>query len=365
MKGQLKRIFKKLGFNIEGITKISKFPNPGQFHELYPHLNTAADKASLKEYTKNLRLADSHPFYEDLLKLYVPEWNLNIRKAEFVGKGLGDESLNTYRRIETGKGEILFEKIFFTDSRLEEKLTFLQKKIFPEFKEKINSPKIQISFAGKQLTIVYFEYFILKPVPIRQRTQEAFKILNILKDIQPEIDWEDEINKLGINNFKNHPRYKWNLRGNLDIYKKENIDYKYFEECAADSVKVLAHGDLSKNNLFQGDRVVDWDHFGFYPRGFELAFIYRNFYLNDPDNSMGPLELISSYLNEEAMINKEEVERDFMYFCSIFSFEFFIRRGRKRNKRLNEIEQEIIHYLKHSERPAKQDKDTVNHLPDV
>lgn len=363
MKRQLKRIFKKLGFNTERITKVGKLPHPEQFYELYPHLNTTAEKASLKEYTKNLRLTDNQPFYEELLKRYVPEWDLDIREAEFVGKGLGEESLNTYRRIVTGKGEILFEKVFFTESRLVEKLKFLQEKISPEFEEKINSPKIQISFAGEELTIVYFEYFILNPVPIKQRTQEAFKIFNILKDIQPQPDWADEMNRLGINDFKDHQRYKWNLKGNLDLYKEENIDYSYFDECADNSVKVMAHGDLSKNNLFQGNRVVDWDYFEFYPIGFELAFIYRNSYLNDPDNRVGPLDLITTYLNKESTLNKEEVKRDFMYFSSIFSFEFFIRKGRHRNKRLNEIEQEIIHYLKYKGRSTKQGGDNLNYLP--
>lgn len=59
---------------------------------------------------------------------------------------------------------------------------------------------------------------------------------------------------------------------------------------------------------------------------------------------------------------KEEVKRDFIDFSSTYSFEFFIRKGRHRNKGLNEIKQEVMYYLKHKGRSAKQDEDRLNHF---
>src|SRR5690606_5941844 len=81
---------------------------------------------------------------------------------------------------------------------------------------------------------------------------------------------------------------------------------------------VITHGDIHFDNVFAGNYLIDWDSFGFFPHGFEVARILAK-QLEDPT-----FERLQEILNGEyrGVISEDQwhgFELSCLYFYLIFS----------------------------------------------
>src|SRR5690554_3333166 len=88
-----KWLFHYLGFMIERI------PNEDKLFSELDNSHEAVQKHVLKRLTDNIRIANNHRLYNNILKKYVPDWDINPTTASFVGNGIGEFSFNTFRKV--------------------------------------------------------------------------------------------------------------------------------------------------------------------------------------------------------------------------------------------------------------------------
>jgi len=94
---KVKWMFHYLGFIIE------KIPDENKIFSDLKNTHEAVQKHVLKRLTKNIRIANNHVLYNNLLKKCVPDWNSDFTSAMFIGNGVGEFSLDTFRKVYLGE----------------------------------------------------------------------------------------------------------------------------------------------------------------------------------------------------------------------------------------------------------------------
>ena len=287
-------------------------------------------KTEVKEYhlltfSKRIRNFILNKDYNQLLLFFVPEWDLANEQYEFVGKqghGLGESSLSTFRKVEI-KNEVLFEKVYFNSYADLHKIVWFQENMYPLLKDRIRIPKIKKIYRGDLISIVYFEYVNLKEFDDNQEF------------IQSAIELAKYFNTLSENNqayikqvliadplfdFRQHFLYKQTKEIAKNSLTKINLDLENLEKQVATSTLAISHGDLYKTNLFQENNLIDWDAFGFYPIGMEVAFLYQRlleFGIIERNDFFNWLEInFRQAMTEEKWT---EFERNALFFLYVFS----------------------------------------------
>lgn len=209
--------------------------------------------------------------YEQLLKVYDPEISLieGVIKSQFIGAGVAQDSLNTYRKVMTEK-RVLFEKIYHIHSTSPEKLTWFADNIYPQLHQLgIYTPPLVKSIKGKRLFAVYFEFLDSKIDNVRNYLEHAAEIsLKLTKIKQPENT------PIPYSSFKQHALYSSSFKTAQEEAVSFGIENSIFYKCEEwleSTPKCFAHGDLHGKNLGKPNIVIDWDEYGFYPIGFDIA----------------------------------------------------------------------------------------------
>jgi thiamine kinase-like enzyme len=297
----------------------------------------------LSRIAATLSIADNHKQYEKLLKAFVPGWQIEIKKTQFVGKGIGDSSLNTYRKVAIGEKRY-FEKVYFNVHQHLQTVRWFEKHIYDMIKGEITVPLIRKMFHGELITIVYYDYFDL--INVREEIIESHLIQfsKVLYDISHR--YRFALKKLAppdsIRDFRNHPAYqsfKKIYSANTRLLK-HGIDLKSLEKLIDQSKCILTHGDINKQNAFKNAILIDWDSFGIFPIGLDPAFIYYCLAIdkNKKANSLAWLkEYYYNVIPEEYWM---EFERNFTYFLYIFSLNRFDK------GKFEHLEQQLIKKLK-------------------
>lgn len=215
---------------------------------------------------------DAHYAYEKALVAYDPGIRLDSSwdRCEFLGAGKGLYTLNSYRKL-SRDGELLFEKIYLLRSMDWRKCEYFYDHVFPRMEvTNIHVPALVGSSIGRRLAVVRFEYVDFKPVDIEFYIDQVICITRELASLGSKfIDPPSELRDLTL-----HFGFERCFQKSLSVF--ERVDGKVEllrsmrKRCEA-LPRLVGHGDLSRPNMGGEGLVLDWDNFGFYPPGFDLA----------------------------------------------------------------------------------------------
>lgn len=292
------------------------------------------------EFTKGIRelvifyqSVNAHKDYNQLLKTLVPEWNIQIDKAFFTGKGGGKGNLNTYRKVQSND-ELLFEKIYFVEQ--DDFQNVLNVNTIIKNIEGLFCPEIQIIFKGEKINIVYFNFMQL--IKISKKEME-----NALITTSHQLILFSENSSFQPNCLSSISSYEIYLRNRSRAENELNkigLHFNQIEEQILKSKKWFSHGDLTGGNVFNENCVIDWDFAGYYPIGCDVARLYVFLFdYNCPKGSL--LQWLEKHY--QSIVLKENWEafvKNFMFFLFVFSIGAFHR------KNFSMLKEEIISHLK-------------------
>jgi hypothetical protein len=325
--------------NIQYFTKFK------HFHKFLKDLTIRVLEHGLKRITNNLADSGNHKYYEIILKTLIPIWQIDIKEAKFIGVGIGDGSLDTHRKVTIGN-KLYFEKVHFNSYQDLQKVQWFQNHIYELIKDKIKVPRVQKTYRGKLLTIVYYDYFNLTKLGNKSKESSLIQFSKALYQIScmNKSDLDELELPESIKGFKNHFQYQRNITLAGAELAKHGIDLKAIEKLVEHSKCVLTHGDLNEGNGYKKEALIDWDLFGIYPIGFDPAYIY--FRLPVKNNLKVMNWLKQHYSNVVSEKDWSTFERNFIYFLFIFSIYRFDKEP------YSYIEQELIENLKYYNEPV-------------
>jgi hypothetical protein len=336
IKKNIRRYLQKAGIHIQ------RFPAPEQFYESLKYKPSNVKTYELKRMANYAGNAGNHKFYERLLKAFVPNWEVNIANAAFIGKGIGESSLDTYRKVKI-KDEHYFEKIYFNNHLSVKHVQLFQTHLFRLVKDKIKVPRIKKTYSGELLTIVYYDYFILNELA---ELKKENRLIQFSKDLY-RISCRNEsyLKKLelpdSIKDFRQRTRFEENTLAVKARLLKQNIDANYFEDLLDRSKYIVTHGDLHGGNIYKNGILIDWDFFGIYPIGLDPAYIYFRLIIKHNKNYNASDWLKKHYSAVVTEADWNDLERNFMYILFMFSIRYF-EKGQ-----FKPFEQQLIKNLNH------------------
>lgn len=282
--------------------------------------------------------------FNETLEWFVPNWNLKDIESEFIlkAKGSGASNLNIYRKTKINNN-YYFEKIYFSQSNVLKNILWFYDYIYPLVKEDINLTPIYKTFTGDILTIVYFEYLYIEK-EIKTEAGDLVKIAKTLYSLSLREDIEILIKEAPerMKDLNNYYYFNENYQTSSSLLSKLGVNHYKIKTKMDVSRKLLTHTDIIERNLYAESFLMDWDDFGVYPIGFDVANIYKSLYLKvDYENPPSPIKWLTN--NYQSLQLKEnewlELELNFVYLLFVFSFQEL----QLRNK---EVKKELVEYLK-------------------
>jgi hypothetical protein len=314
MKQLLKRLFLSCHIHVH---------HYGSFAKLHQHLMHYDEKVREHEINKiaiQLKQANYHKQYNLFLKSFFKDFTLPITSAQFYGNGFSTSSLKSFRKVVSGK-ETYFEKIYFNSYPDIERLLFFDQNILPFLTNTFKIPEIKQKFTGDYITGVYFPFILLKT--LSKENFEA-KFIGVTSKLL-EVSLENESILKSIHypevllNFEEHFIFSKNKKAIIAQFSAEQ--YNDIIQKVAASRRIITHGDVFERNVFADNTVLDWDTFGLYPIGFDVAFIYyRLLHLGLIDET-NPLNWLTT--NYSTLITEEDwitFKFNFNFFLYVFSF---------------------------------------------
>lgn len=259
---------------------ISRFLNRRKFYRkkhfdlVYNHFDLdlgEADKDELKQFFKTIKKNNDHKYYEKWLSEIIPEWPLKSTKRKFLSGGKGRSNINVYRKIRI-KNKWLFEKVFFTSNISLKHIKWLEEYVFSVLTtENMVVPRIYQTYESKLLEVVYFDFLELNSIRNPKLLIEICVILYEFSENQE--DYLDEQNiPTSLFSFR-PPSYTAGIEKLTAAQNELEISVYNILETINNSKRILAHGDIKRTNAFQNKIVIDWDLAGFYPIGFDPAYV--------------------------------------------------------------------------------------------
>lgn len=314
----IKKVFQKIGMYIQ------YYPNP---EKLYHHLKDKHQKIKeyeIKRITKEVARVQDHKFYDAFIKLYIPSWNVNYQEALFFGKGMGESSLDSYRRIIINK-QSFYEKIYFNNYSELNTILWFGENVAPLLSEDIKTASPDLIFKGEEITALYFPFLNLKPIPIEEVEKKLIEFSKNLYNTSINKDINSLIEKApdSLKDFRNHFLYQRNIKLAKCRFLEYGINFVEIEEMIEKSRKILTHGDLNEGNGFERQTLIDWDSFGILPIGLEAAYLYYRIHLRG-DKIIDYKQWLKQHY--EDVIPPQEwryFENNFIYFLFVFSCNLF------------------------------------------
>src|SRR5690554_5687091 len=299
-----------------------KKTSPDKVYESIKSKPLLQQEKSLNEFTKYILKTGDVDYYQRLLQTLVPTLSIDVASACFVGNGIGGSSLNTFRKVSTNKQDY-FEKIYFNSSKDFKRIHWLHENILNMMKGTFVVPNLKNYFVGDLVTITYFEYLSLTPLDGIENEQNCIQFSRLLYGITEKNrkEFQKMIVPDYLLSFKNHFQYAKNIES-----IKKSLNFKVFlrlEKRVEESKRVLTHGDIQKTNAYKDLTLIDWDTFGFFPIGFEVAFVFYRLLVDGKDEMDFKNWLEVNY---KAFIKDEDWESFIFnshFFLFVFGFQFF------------------------------------------
>jgi hypothetical protein len=322
---------------------VRRFPTPEYFYKSLKYQPAGVKIHVLRRIASTVRDAENHGFYEELLKAFVPNWQVNITKAVFMGKGAGECDLNVYRKVRI-ENKLYFEKIYFTDYPSFKHIQFFQAHIYKLIQKKIKVPYIRKIYSGELLTIVYYDYLVLNELEVEKQENRLIQFSKYFYHISCEN--ASCLKKLelpdSIKNFRKRFKYRNNILSAKARLSEKNIETEIYEKSLSRSKHIFTHGDLHEDNSFKQAVLVDWDNCGIYPLGFEPAYMYYCLMLKNNKRGNVINWLRKHYMDTVLKEDWRDFEQNFTYLLFVFSMKLF------EEGRFKTTEQRLIKNLKKS-----------------
>lgn len=327
MKSKVKRFIQQSFFRL-GFFPPEAIIEPDTLIEKFKGQSLAVQEYHLKISAERILRFNAITYYSKLLKNLVPNLDLPIKKSVFTSQpanGIGESSLVTFRRVNVGEG-LLFEKVYLNSYPDLQNVTFFNDKIFHLLEGCIVVPKIVKQYTSDLITITYFEFLQLLNFNSERRAISKLIELSVLlycKSIENKDYLVSLLKSSEIDNYKNHFEYSKHYKSaHLALAENGFNTYELVEKINRSPI-IITHGDLNKTNIYAPNIVIDWDTFGLYPLGFDIAFLYHRLLL---PNDSGADFLQWLHDNYAEIIGKKDwkiLVFNCSYFLYVFSFGYF------------------------------------------
>jgi thiamine kinase-like enzyme len=207
---------------------------------------------------------------------------------------------------------------------------------------KYKSCTVEKIYKGNILTIIYFEFLDLVPLPDAGKDERLVKLtLDLYK-----ISLSRTVNSFAPNipkpvrDFKHHVKYRANIDTTKIKLLEQGIAYDKLEKSVMASKCILTHGDIQQTNVFVGSTLIDWDYFGIFPIGADPAFLYYNFLHDNKQNLRFGKWLKRYYKQRVSEEDWKDFERNFLFILFVISFDF------KESEQRNDLQKQLAEALK-------------------
>lgn len=266
---------------------------------------------------RTIAIRKLHLPYEYLLKKMDNQLDFSysniLHKKTFVFKGKGNGTLKPYRELTEGKQKF-FEKIFLNNSAdLKANIQFYTNYKVLLQKTSIIVPECLCIRKGKHFTMFIYEHMNLLKIPpgqeyevLREKTLELYRY---------SID----------RNYADMITFDFLLFGKDRLIKSKALspkEFKRIKRLIGRSPICYQHLDLSENNVFLEDKVIDWDNSGFFPLGLDfgrLLLSYFIFHENDFYDSY-EVKIFDYYQNLHHEISYNDFRLLTIYYFLIFYY---------------------------------------------
>lgn len=320
----------------------------------YDYLGNRSDKIKkyeLKRICKRLKVTNNHNVYNQLLKQFVPDWDVNLKNPQFIGITKGNNNLNAHRKVTIGH-TVYFEKVYFNYSQDLFNLEWFYDNIYEQLlKGKLKVPQIEKVYRGELLTITYYEFLDLTPLPESEREEILIKYT---KDLH-QISLENNAYLSGLDipeSVKDFRYYNRRYRSRRSLLKGEILENKLgikdinrIEKQIMSSKPVVIHGDITWNNTTPDAILIDWDNFGIYCMGFDTARTYYRFLRADMVDGNYIDWLTVNYKSTVIDEDWQDFKRNALYFLYTFAHTRFFSQGKYKSME-KKIAVEMQQYLR-------------------
>src|SRR5690625_2553989 len=97
MKGRIKKLIYEL-FYKGGFYAPKRIDSPSAVYLKLNRLPVAAQAYELKRINSFMAMRDNYKYYNKLLHAFVPGYPMPETRVQFVGKGIGQDNLDTFRK---------------------------------------------------------------------------------------------------------------------------------------------------------------------------------------------------------------------------------------------------------------------------
>lgn len=228
--------------------------------------------AEIKALAEKHALRGDHRAYERALSRYDADivFDGACELQEFIGSGKGQHTLNCYRKLRCD-GRWLFEKIYAVESLDWRKCQYFYEHVHPNLDQvAIRVPALLWSMCGGRLAVARFDYVEFSPITPHSYLSEAISISRQLSCLGPARSCVPA----DLLDLSQHYGFERCFHKTIGVVERAGGDVELLRlmrsHCEA-LPRFIGHGDLSRPNMAQGALLLDWDNFGFYPPGFDLA----------------------------------------------------------------------------------------------
>jgi len=227
---------------------------------------------------RTIAIRKIHPLYELCLKKMDPlldfSYTKRVNNQTYIYRGKGSGSIKPHRILTRGRKKI-FEKIFLNDSQdLKANELFYKSKSELLNKRNIIAPKCFDIIKGKIFTVFLYEYMNLKPIPsgreyetLREKSLELYRDSND-RDFSDPLTFE--FFEFGINRLSSNKVFS--PLEQTQINQLIKLSPVYFQ-----------HLDLSENNVYQDNIIIDWDGSGYFPLGMDFGRLLLSYFIFHED----------------------------------------------------------------------------------
>lgn len=303
---------------------VEKLQDADSFYVKLKNYPEALKEDELRKMAIFLRKANDSNLYGEILKRFVPQMTMSFAHTKFIGTGCGSYNLNAYRKV-VFNDNVFFEKVHFNSSNEIVRLNWFYDNIYSSMSNSMKAPELCYSFKGELITIFYFKYVALASLSDKDVGPNVFNFSRELYKLSHLVDIKDKMDNAPMF-LKNYTAYFEYERKIEDANKRafeligDRFPFKSIENKISSSPSILAHGDIHKGNVFANNYLIDWDTFGIYPIGLDVAYILL--FLKQCKITYKELNhiLLREY---KATILKDEWD-DFEFNCLYFYYVFTI-----------------------------------------
>lgn len=320
MKSKIIYLINKL-FSVLESFALANISSPEEFKEKIKNLPIVKQERKLIKLSEYIVKKGDLEFYNKLLKVFIPALDMNLSKSKFLKTdGLGTSSLSSFRKIEDNDN-ILFEKVYFTSHNDLKRIVWLQENLFDLIKPKINIPEIYKTCQGQILTVVYYEYLKLDTIiDDRNKLDQMLKLSKVLYSLTAEnLTYLESISLPEyITDVFEHPLIKSCFEKAKGRAIRQNLNFTKYASLLNQSKKIIAHGDIYESNVYLDNTLIDWDSFGYFPIGFDAAYMFQRYLWKEKKIEDFQQWLPQNYYDFIKSEDWKDFERNSYFFLYIF-----------------------------------------------